>query len=106
MGTPFLNSLLVISTNDCCTLLLICLEKAFHVGSAIFNTKNFKCMVCLKKISLKNIVMKFGYIRDSSAAFAITKNQNNYRRKLAMAEHKNQTVTKSSLFDTAIFLEL
>ena len=41
MGTAFLNSLSVISTNDCSTLLLTCLEKEFHVGSVTFTTENF-----------------------------------------------------------------
>ena len=36
MDMAFLQSLSVISTNDCCTLLLTCLEKAFHVSSATF----------------------------------------------------------------------
>ena len=55
MGTAFLNSLSIISTNDCCTLLLTCLEKAFHVGSAAFTAENFKYMVCLKKFSLQKV---------------------------------------------------
>ena len=53
MGTTFLNSLTVISTYDCCTLLLTCLEKAFHVGFDTFTTDNFKCMMRLNKFSLK-----------------------------------------------------
>ena len=60
MGTAFLNVLSVISTNDC-TLLLTCLEKAFHVGSAAITTENFKCMVCLNKFSLeKTCIYNFG----------------------------------------------
>ena len=50
MGTAFLNSLSVISTTDYCNLLLTCLEKVFHVGSATFTTENFKCMVYLKEV--------------------------------------------------------
>ena len=56
MGRAFLNGLSVISTNDCCTLLVACLEKAFHVGSTTFTTENFKCMVFLKKSSLQKNV--------------------------------------------------
>ena len=55
MGTTFLNILSVISTNDCCTLLLTCLEKVFHYGSATFSTDNFKCMVRLKKFSVQKL---------------------------------------------------
>ena len=53
MGTAFLNSLSVISTNDCCILLFTCLEKSFHVGSGTFTTENFKWMVRLKKFPLQ-----------------------------------------------------
>ena len=59
-GHSLLNSLLVMSTNDCCTLLLTCLEKAFRVGSATFTTKNFKYAVCLKKFSLQKCFLCMG----------------------------------------------
>ena len=41
------------STTDCCILLLTCLAKAFHDGTATFTTGDFECMMCLKKFSLK-----------------------------------------------------
>ena len=47
------DSLSEISTNDCGILLLTCLEKAFHVGSATFTTENL-CMVCLSSFHFKN----------------------------------------------------
>ena len=55
MGTDFLKSFSVISTNDCCTLLLIGLEKVFHDGSSTYTTENFKCMVCLKNFSPQKV---------------------------------------------------
>ena len=61
MGTAFLNNLSVISTNDCCTLLLTCLEKAFHVGSVTFTTENFKYMMCLKNFSLQKSIFLYNY---------------------------------------------
>ena len=48
MGTAVLTS-----TIDCCSLLLICLPKAFHDGSFKFTTGYFECMVCLKKFTLQ-----------------------------------------------------
>ena len=66
MGKAFLNSLYVISTNDCCPLLLTCLEIAFRVGSATFTTENFKCMVCLKKFSTKKNVFFVLYFDKTS----------------------------------------
>ena len=66
MSTVFRYNLSIISTTDCCTLLLTCLEKAFHVGSATFTTENFKCMVRLKKFSLKKIKIKKQYLDSSS----------------------------------------
>ena len=61
MCTAFLNSLSVISTTGCYILLFTCLEKAFHVGSATFTTENFKCMVRLRKFSVKKILQDFFY---------------------------------------------
>ena len=54
MGTAFLNSLSVISTNDCCTVLRTCLEKVFQGGSAEFTTENFKSKVCLRTFHFNN----------------------------------------------------
>ena len=61
MGTAFLNSLSVTSTTDCCTLVLICLAKVFHDGSAKFTTEDFECMVCLKKLTLQ---YAFEFLKD------------------------------------------
>ena len=47
------HSVLKTLTTDCCTLLLSCLAKAFHDGSATFTNGDFYCMVCLKKFTLK-----------------------------------------------------
>ena len=50
MGTVILY---MSSLNECCTLLITCVPKAFHDGSAKFTTEVFECMVRLKKFSLR-----------------------------------------------------
>ena len=47
------RSLFKTSATDCCTLLLICLAKVFHDGSATLTTGDFECMVCLKRFTLQ-----------------------------------------------------
>ena len=42
MGTAF-----------CCTLLVTCLPKVFHVGSAKFTTGDFECLVHQKRFNFK-----------------------------------------------------
>ena len=51
MGTAFLMSV----TIDCYTLLVTCLPKGFDDGSATFTTRDFECMVRLKKFTLQKI---------------------------------------------------
>ena len=42
-----------VSSTHCCILLLTCLPKVFHDGSAKFTTGNFECMVRLKRFSFQ-----------------------------------------------------
>ena len=52
MGTAF-----------CCTLLVTCLPKAFHDGSAKFTNEDFECMVCLKKFTLQKLCREIASMR-------------------------------------------